>query len=66
MVHEAGEIPLRVNFPSFLEYLSNDGDGRIEEITSDDSRCLMNWRSSNKGRMMNDTSIDLMAARTIV
>ena len=66
MVHEAGEIPLRVKFPSFLEDLSNDGDGSNEEITGDDNRCLMSWRSNNKGRMMNDTSIDLMAARTIV
>ena len=66
MVHEAGEIPLRVNLLSFLEDLSKDGDGRIEEIKGDDNRCLMSCRSNNEGRMMDYTSINLMAARAIV
>jgi hypothetical protein len=54
MVHEAGEIPLRVKLPSFLEDLSNNGDGRIEGFKSDDNRCLMSCRSNNKGQMMDD------------
>ena len=47
MVHEAGEIPLMVKLPSFLEDLSNDGDGGIEGIKSDDNRCLMSCGSNN-------------------
>jgi hypothetical protein len=59
-------VPLRIENSSFLEDLSNDGDGRIYGIRNDENKCLGSCRGNTKGQIMDDTSIDLLLVRSLV
>ena len=59
-------VPLRIENSSFLEDLSNDGDGRIYGIRNDENKCLGSCRGNTKGQIVDDTSIDLLPVRSLV
>ena len=59
-------IPLRVENSSFLEDLSNNGDGRIDGIRNNENECLRSCRGDANGQIMDDASIDLLTVRSLV
>jgi len=59
-------VPLRVENSSFLEDLSNDGNGGVDRIRNNENKCLRSCRGDTKGQIMDDTSIDLLTIRFLV
>ena len=59
-------VPLRVKNSSFLEDLSNNGDGGIDRIRNNENKCLRSCRGDTNGQIMDDASIDLLTIRSPV
>jgi hypothetical protein len=59
-------VPLRVEDSSFLEDLSNNGDGGIDGIRNDENECLRSCRGDTNSQIIDDTSIDLLTVRSLV
>lgn len=59
-------IPLRVENSSFLEDLSNNGDGGIDRIRNNENKCFRSCRGDTNGQIIDDTSIDLLTVRSLV
>jgi hypothetical protein len=59
-------VPLRIENSSFLEDLSNNGDGRIDRVGNNENKCLRSCRGDTNGQIMDDTSIDLLTVRSFV
>jgi hypothetical protein len=59
-------VPLRVENSSFLEDLSNNGDGGIDRIRNNENKCFRSCRGDANGQIMDDTSIDLLMVRSLV
>jgi hypothetical protein len=63
---EARVVPLRVENSSFLEDLSNNGDGGIDRIRNNENKCFRSCRGDTNGQIIDDTSIDLLTVRSLV
>ena len=59
-------VPLRVENSSFLEDLSNNGNGGVDRIRNNENKCLRSCRGDTNGQIMDDTSIDLPTIRSLV
>ena len=59
-------VPLRIENSSFLEDLSNNGDGGIDRIRNNENKCLGSCRGDTNGQIMDDTSIDLLTVSPLV